>query len=175
MSAMAVSYRYRYAAPSELAAEAGGSHLRLATCGGAEEAPQFFRGKLLYPRRTADLLRGLVAIVQSRFYIPPAMLARKLALADPVVTSSESVLRFEAFSACCSTYARVDLLESSFDGERLGRGTTNVDFNAPLRAALARIRDAETVAFAVGLDAFELSRGGESSGTRSSGRGCCVG
>jgi hypothetical protein len=162
MSALAVSHLYRYAAPSELAAQAGGSRLRLATCGGVEEAPRFFRGKLLYPRRTADLLRGLVAIVQSRFYTPPAMLARILALADPVVTSNETVLRFEAFSACCSTYARVDLLGSSFDGEQLGRGTTNVDFNAPLRAALARIREADSVAFAVGLDAFELSRGGKS-------------
>ena len=162
MTALAINHQYRYHRSSELAAEADGSHLRLATCGGIDEAPQFFRGKLLHPRRTADLLRGLVAIVQSRFYVPPAMRARILALADPVVTSSESVLRFEAFSACCSTYARVDLLEPSFDGERLGRGTTNVDFNAPLRAALARIRDADSVAFAVGVDAFELSRGCES-------------
>ena len=51
------------------------------------------------------------------------------------------VLRFEAFSACCSTYGRVDLLPRAVEGEWLGRGTTNVDFNAPMRAALAKIQD----------------------------------
>src|SRR5260370_7241642 len=129
MSALTVNYCYHYPRPSELAAEEGGLHLRLATCGGVEESPHFFKGKLLYPRRTADLLRGLLSIVQSRFYMPPAMLARILALADPIVTSGEDVLRFEAFSACCSTYARLDLLGASFKGERLARGTTNSDFN----------------------------------------------
>src|SRR5262249_53883907 len=108
--------------------------------------------------RTADLLRGLVQIVQSRFHIPPALLTRILALADPVVTSSEDVLRFEAFSACCSTYARVDLLAEALDGQRQGRGTTNVDFNAAMRAALAQIRDGDRVELAVGADAVELTR-----------------
>src|SRR5262245_36668447 len=158
MSALAIDYSYRYLRPSELAQEDARLRLRLATCGGAEDSPHFFKGKLLFPRRTADLLRSLMVIVQSRFYIPPAMLARILALADPIVTSGDEILRFEAFSACCSTYARVDLLADSFDGERLGRGTTNVDFNAPLRAALARVRDTDEVAVAVGTDAFELTR-----------------
>jgi hypothetical protein len=114
------------------------------------------------PLRAADLLRGLVQVVQSRFYVPPAMLARILALADPVVTCGDEVLRFEAFSACCSTYARVDLLPSAVDGERMGRGTTNVDFNAPMRAALARVRDSDDLGLAIGAGSVELSRGRES-------------
>ncbi len=69
-------------------------------------------------------------------------------------------LRLEAFSACCSTYARVDLLPEAIEGEWHGRGTTNVDFNAPMRAALAKIRDADTVGLSVGTDALELTRGG---------------
>jgi hypothetical protein len=101
----------------------------------------------------------LVEVVQARYFTPPAMLAQILALADPVVTSGGEVLRFEAFSACCSTYGRVDLLPAAVDGEWLGRGTTNVDFNAPMRAALAKIRDAEQVTLSVGSESVELERG----------------
>ena len=162
MPAPALDYSYRYTFASELAASSKGDRLRLATCGGAEEHPYHFQGRLTRPQRTADLLRGLAHIVQSRFHVPPAMLARILLLADPVITSSEDVLRFEAFSACCSTYARVDLLLDALDGQLQGRGTTNVDFNAAMRAALARIRDGDRVELSVGAKAVELSRNTES-------------
>ena len=56
--------------------------------GGATSA--FFPREARTTRRTADLLRGLVEVVQARFFTPPAMLARILALADPVVTSGET-------------------------------------------------------------------------------------
>jgi hypothetical protein len=161
MSGPALDYAYRYASPSAAVPTPGGLGLRLATCGGEDEHPHFFRGRLTSPRRTADLLRGLVEVVQSRFFTPPAMLARILALADPVVTSGGEVLRFEAFSACCSTYGRVDLLPRAVDGEWLGRGTTNVDFNAPMRAALAKVRDSDSVTLSVGSDAVELARGND--------------
>ncbi len=87
--------------------------------------------------------------------------AHILLAADPVVTSSEEVLRFEAFSACCSTYAHVDLLSGAIDGTLQGRGTTNVDFNAAMRAALARIRDADRVELSVGAKMVELAPGDE--------------
>jgi len=161
MSGPALDYTYHYASPSVVVPTQGGLGLRLATYGGEHEHPHFFRGRLTKPRRTSDLLRGLVEVVQSRFYTPPSMLARILALADPVVTSGSEVLRFEAFSACCSTYGRVDLLPRAVDGEWLGRGTTNVDFNAPMRAALAKIRDSDRVTLSVGGDAVELRRGNE--------------
>src|SRR5258707_5484596 len=90
------------------------------------------------------------------------MAAKIFALADPVVTGSGEILRFEAFSACCSTYGRVDLLPESIDGTWHGRGTTNVDFNAPMRAALARVRDSDDVGLAVGSNEVSLSRGSES-------------
>jgi hypothetical protein len=161
MSGPALDYSYRYASSSAAVATPGGLGLRLATCGGEHEHPHFFRGRLKAPQRTAELLRGLVTVVQSRFFTPPAMLARILALADPVVTSGGEVLRFEAFSACSSTYGRLDLLPRAVDGEWLGCGTTNVDFNAPLRAALAKIRDSDSVTLSVGADAVELARGAE--------------
>ncbi len=162
MAGAAVEHTYRYPFASEAVATSAGMDLRLATSGPDESEAEYFRGKLTQPRRAADLLRGLVEVVQSRFYIPPAMLSRILALADPVVTCGDDVLRFEAFSACCGAYARADFLPPALDGERTGRGTTNVDFNAPMRAALARVRDSDDVGLAVGSGAVELSRGGES-------------
>jgi hypothetical protein len=158
----AVQHVYRYAFESRAEAAVGGLDLRLATCGNGGEDRAFFRGSIARPIRAADLLRGVVQVVQSRFYIPPAMLARTLALADPVVTCADEVVRFEAFSACCSTYARADFLPPALDGERIGRGTTNVDFNAPMRAALARVRDSDPLGLTIGADAVALSRAGES-------------
>jgi hypothetical protein len=101
----------------------------------------------------------LIDVVGSRFYLPPSMLARILALADPIVTGGGGLLRFEGFSACCSTYCRVDLLAEAIDGTWLGHGTTNVDFGAAMRAGLARIRDTDRVGLAVGSDLVSLRRG----------------
>jgi hypothetical protein len=162
MAGAALAYDYRYPHASLLEGTPTGANLRLATWSDrGEPHPHFFQGRLRRPGRAADLLRCLVDVVSSRFYLPPAMLARVLALADPVVTGSGDLLRFEAFSACCSTYGRVDLLPEAIDGTWYGRGTTNVDFNAPMRAALARVRDTDEVGLAVGSDEVSLSRGGE--------------
>jgi hypothetical protein len=158
MSAAALDYTYFYPFASELAVTPGGPKLRLATCSGVDQHPYFFKGRFVHPKQAADLLRCLARVVQSRFYMPPAMLAR-IWPADPVVTSGDDALRFEVFTACCSAYARVDFSEPSLDGEQHGRGTTNVDFNPPLRAALARVRDSDRVAVSVGTDRLEFSRG----------------
>jgi hypothetical protein len=158
MPAIALNYTYRYPFPSAFDPKRQAPQLRLATCGGADEHPFFFKGGLTQPRQTAELLCGLVRVVQSRFHLPTAAL---LPLLDPVVTSGGERLRFEGFSGCCSTYVRVDLLPEAFTGEFVGRGTTNVDFNQPMQSALARIRPDQAVAFTVGADGFELSRGHE--------------
>ncbi len=161
--ALAYDYHYRFQSYLEGTPASGGANLRLATCSaGAEPHPYFFEGRLVRPGRAAELLRSLVEVVQSRFHIPAATLARILALADPIVTGSGELLRFEGFSACCSTYGRVDFLPEAIDGTWHGRGTTNVDFNAPMRAALARVRDSDRVGLAVGSDLVNLSRGEES-------------
>jgi hypothetical protein len=165
MAGPALAYDYRYQYPSLLEEGPGsaGANLRLATFSArGEPHPHFFEGRLLRPGRAAELLRTLVEVVQSRFHIPAAMLARILALADPIVTGSGDRLRFEGFSACCSTYGRVDLLPEAIDGTWHGRGTTNVDFNAPMRAALARVRDSDKVGLVVGSDLVSLSRGNDS-------------
>ena len=54
MSGPALAYTYRYSFASELASTPRGDRLRLATCGGAEEHPYFFQGRLTRPQRTAD-------------------------------------------------------------------------------------------------------------------------
>jgi hypothetical protein len=45
-----------------------------------------------------------------RYYVPPAMGARILRAADPVLTAAGGRLRLESFSQCCGVYARADLL-----------------------------------------------------------------
>lgn len=157
----ALAHTYRYLSPSEVAATPGGPALSLATSGGTAPNPYFFEGRLLAPRRTADLLLALHQIVTSRFYIPPAMVYRMLREADPVVTSGGERLRFEVFSSCCSVYGRVDLLPEAIDGEVTGNGTTNVDFNPPMRAALARLRERDRVGLKVGREAVEIEHNEE--------------
>ena len=158
MSAVALDYTYRYEVPSCLMADGSGDRLFLSTTSAPERSPLFFQGALQQPRRAADLLLALSRVVRTRFHIPPAMLARIVAQSDPVVTCSEDRLRFEGFSSCCSAYARVDFLPDALHGTLLGHGTTNVDFNAPMRGALAQIREREAVRLSVGPGEVELSR-----------------
>ena len=160
MSQPAIDHSYRYPHPSRIdpATTSAGSHLVLATSGGAAPNPYFFEGVLTRPRVTAQLLRTLSDVVGARYHLPPAMLERILALADPVVTSGRGMVRFEGFSGCCSAYARVDLAPESYDSTHVAHGTTNVDFNAPMRAALAQVRDSDRVGLSVGQDEVRLAR-----------------
>jgi hypothetical protein len=131
--------------------------LCLATFGGASseqaEHPFFFDGRVLQPHVAAGMLLTLAKVVSTRFWMPhnPAML-------DPVVTSSEEMLRFEGFSSCCGVYARADLGADMFASDIQGRGTTNVDFNTAMRSALAQLRQHDNVRLAVGTDAVHLTR-----------------
>lgn len=154
-----IDYTYRYAFPSG----ADDRGLRLATSGGIAESPHFFEGRLRRPGETGRLLLVLSDVVRTHFFLP------RPPNSDPVVTSSEQMLRLEGFSGCCGVYARVDLPPEAFDRDPhhsphlAGRGTTNVDFNAPMRAALARLRDGEDARLVVGADAVTLERVGHGS------------
>ena len=152
---------YRYLHPSALV-DATKPQLALATSGpmGAEH-PHFFEGQLLQPRLVSELLTAVALVVGKRFFTPANTVAKAIALADPVVTSGGGYLRFEGFSPCCSTYARVDLLPSAYAGDVVGKGTTNVDFNPPMRAALARVSDPRGLGLAIGRDALTLRSGAE--------------
>jgi hypothetical protein len=147
-----VEQSYSYLAPSSLAAEDGRSRLSLSTSGGREEHPRFFSGFLGEARQTAQSLLVVAEVARTRYYEPPAMVRARLEAADPVVTSSLDRLRFESFSACAGVYARVDLEPSLLDGVFAAWGTTNVDFNPPMRAALTGVRQADAMLLDVGHD-----------------------
>lgn len=155
----ALVHVYRYAGASELSL-GDRPALTLVTSGGVAEHPFFFRGYLLEPRTAGAVLRGVARVVGSRFYTPPSMLARILREADPVVTSGGGMLRFEGFSACASAYVRADFGPASYEATHLSPGTTNVDFNAPMRAALAQLRDSDRAALSVGRSSVELDVAG---------------
>ncbi len=151
---------YRYPFPSALDGHGDRRRLRLATSGGPAANPQFFRGRLLLPVVASDLLLTLGDVARSRFHVPPQMLKGILELADPVVTCADDRLRFEAFSACCSVYGRVDLLPEAYHGEILGRGTTNVDLGPEVRAALAGVQERSELGLSVGASAVEIRADG---------------
>ncbi|MBP7867042.1 MAG: SWIM zinc finger family protein [Acidobacteria bacterium] len=150
-------YLYRYNRPSSFSVDRQGPRLVLATCGGTAENHRFFAGRVLAPRLFAELLLTVARTARTRFHIPPAMLEKILALADPVVTSDMGHLRFEAFSGCAGAYVRADFPHSLFDGEHTGKGTTNVDFNPEMRASLATVRDHEPLNLAVGPREVEIA------------------
>ena len=143
---------YRYLAPSTVRETDGRAEVSLATSGGREDNPYFFTGFLGAPRQTAQALLVVAEVARTRYYEPPNMVAARIAAADPVVTSNHDRLRFESFSACAGVYARLDLEPGVLDGRPREWGTTNVDFNPPMRAALARIHDDEAMLMHVGHD-----------------------
>ncbi len=154
----AIAHAYRYLEPSSLSAGVA-PRLTLATSNRTQDHPHFFEGRVLRPQLFAQLLTAVHLIVGSRFFTPANSVARAVMLADPIVTAGGSWLRFEGFSSCGSTYVRADLLPEGYEGEWVGKGTTNVDFNAPMRAALARVRDEAGLALAVGHDRLSLHSG----------------
>lgn len=157
MAATTDEQTYSYVRPSELTFGDGRANLMLATSGGRTAAgpaahPVFFDGFLGHPEQAAAALLAVAKVARTRFYMPPGMVAAVLRAADPVVTSNGDRLRFESFSACCGVYARYDALPGSLDGKVLDTGTTNVDFNSPMRDALARVGGMEPLHLQIGED-----------------------
>ncbi|HEY8584518.1 MAG TPA: SWIM zinc finger family protein [Capillimicrobium sp.] len=151
-----VAYEYPYAS------HLGAGRLALATSGGdAAAEPVFYAGGLRRPALAARLLLAVSDNAARRYYTPPGVLEATLAAADPIVSSDGERLRFESLSACCGVYVRADLMPQALERAPVSRGTTNVDFNAPMRASLARVRDAEAGGLLVGRDGVELARGSE--------------
>ncbi|MEV4804433.1 SWIM zinc finger family protein [Nonomuraea sp. NPDC049421] len=153
----AATQAYTYAAPSSLV----DGHLGLATSGGRALsgpalAPRFFSGVVTQAAPAAAALLGVADVALARYHQPQS---RPGWVRDPVVTCNGDRLRFESFSACGGVYARLDLLGGALDGEVFDRGTTNVDVNAPLREALARIGARDPLHLGVGLDELVVTTG----------------
>jgi len=140
-----IEHTYAYPFASALSVVRGRPRLALATSHAPAAERLFFAGRLLQPDIAAQLLLATSEVALRRYYIPPAMLARILRAADPVVTAADGRLRLESFSQCCGVYARADLLPDMLAAETFGKGTTNVDFNPPMRAALTQVQKGESI------------------------------
>jgi SWIM zinc finger len=141
---------YRYARPSTL----GSDGLTLATSGPDAAPEPYFRGFIERPDMAGSALLCVARVARTRFYVPPNASAR--GLNDPVVTSEPGGLRFESFSACCGVHARFDVTPAGLDAESFTPGTVNVDFNEPMRAALARVSARMPLRMQVGFEAVEV-------------------
>jgi hypothetical protein len=150
MAVPAIEDAPSYEFASRVDVSAGCALVQLAASSAPAAGDAFFDAELVRPAAFARLVLSVVDLSLKRYFMPSTMLERILAQADPVVTSSGGVLRFESLSACCGVYARADFLPAAFRGAPPGLGTTNVDVNAPLRAALAGLRGDAPVRLAVG-------------------------
>jgi hypothetical protein len=155
--AVEVEQVYRYARASTVSPEPGRPEVVLATSGGRtssgpDEHPRLFDGFLEHAEQSATGLLAVADVARTRFYVPPGMLARVLRHADPVITSDGDRLRFESLSPCCGVYARLDVLPDGLDRATAASGTTNVDLNPPVRAALAGVVGGEPLHLEVGED-----------------------
>jgi SWIM zinc finger len=143
---------YQYGGVSQVLQGGGRADVLLATSGGVTEAgpaahPCFFSGLLTNPDVAAAGMLAVAAIARARYYMPAPTLN---VLLDPVVTSNEDTLRFESFSGCCGVHARLDLLPGALVEAPSASGTTNVDFNDPMRAALAGVAAGGAMLLSVG-------------------------
>jgi hypothetical protein len=146
--AMAVEVAYRYPRPSAVTDRG----VALAADG---EPGLYFDGFVERPDQAAVALLCVARVARTRFY-EPATTSARLLFSDPVVTSEPAALRFEAFSVCCGVHARFDALPDGLDARVREPGTVNVDFNPPMRGALARIVAATPLRMRVGFEAVEV-------------------
>ncbi|MCP4960651.1 MAG: SWIM zinc finger family protein [Actinomycetia bacterium] len=126
--------------------------LGLATAGGRKPHPFFFRGFVEHPDQVARGLLAVAEVARTRYFDAGASQRMR----DPVVTSNRSVLRIEAFSACNGVYARLDIDDEGFESELIDWGTTNVDINEPLRAALSGVAAGDPLRLSVGSDELQV-------------------
>jgi hypothetical protein len=147
---MATELVYEYARPSSVDADG----FQLATFAPGQSPTPYFRGFLERPDMSAAALLTVARVARTRFYAPAGSAPRRWT--DPVVTSEPGALRFESFSVCCGVHARFDVLLDGLHPETVTPGTVNVDFNEPMRAALARVVGQAPLRLQVGFDAVEV-------------------
>ncbi len=157
---MSDTITYQYASPSALVKTANSDELFLAKYSEIQkkEAPCFFQGRLADPYTVSRCLLALSNVVQSSFNLSPFEIAK---LKDPIVTAGNEKIRFEGFSHCAGVYARVDILPGGYEGEFPENGTTNVDFNQPMLAALSRVGKKEQVQLSVGKKEVAVETGNQ--------------
>jgi hypothetical protein len=160
MAAPAIEQVYRYVADSEFTVDQGDARLLLQTSGGIAPHPRLFEGWITQGRPAAASLLVLGRVARTRFYTPPAMVARIIAAADPIATADGENVRFEVFSPCNGVYVRLDLGPSALDGAFFAMGTTNVDFGPRMREVLTHVSDGGRVFLSMGPDDLAIATSG---------------
>lgn len=123
--------------------------------------PSFFHGFATEPQAVARGLLSLADITATRYFKYTPTTQR-----DPVLTAHGDRLRAEAFSACNSVYARLDLLASGMDGGEVAHGTTNVDIGMATRRALVSIGRSELLHLDVGRGGLSVAAPGVAAAER---------
>jgi len=145
---------YTYTEPSQYKNESG---LSLAVSLSEQNATTpFFIGSVLSPEILAPLLLANTKIAMSRFYTPPNMIQRLIREADPVITVAPMGLLFESFSQCCGVYSSTFIDSEKLHINSTRPGTTNVDFNAPMRSALAKLRSKDELSLQIGKKGIQV-------------------
>lgn len=157
MAAAGVELVYRYPAESSAISDGDRARLQLQTSGGIAANPRLFDGWVTQARPAAMALLVLGRVARTRFYTPPAMLARIIEAADPIVTADGEQVRFEVFSPCNGVYARLDLTPAALDGAFFAAGTTNVDFGPRMREVLTRIGGRDPMFVSIGTDEVAIA------------------
>ncbi|NNE22430.1 MAG: SWIM zinc finger family protein [Rhizobiales bacterium] len=148
---------YKYPFASRLQNDGARSQLALAASSMPVSESLYFSGSLDRPDVAAGLLLATSEVALQRYYYPPGMVAAMIRAADPVVTAADTRLRFESFSQCCGVYARADMLPDMLRADEFGKGTTNVDFNPPMRAALSKVRSGNSLDLRVTPESVAIS------------------
>lgn len=110
--------------------------LSLQTAGGrvadrTVQHPRFFAGALKAARPCAVGLTVLADLAAADFRRGRDGSVARATSRDPIVTCGGRQLRFEALSACCGGYARLDVLPAALDGDTYAHGTTNGTAHLP--------------------------------------------
>ena len=130
-----------------------GSGLSLAAAETPDAAP-YFRGRVEPGDVIAAGLLVVARAARTRFVLSAA---ERAVLLDPVVTVDGSGLHVESFSGDGGIYARLDVPAESIDADRWVPGTVNVDFNEPMRAALAMVWHSDPLVIEVGRDSVAVA------------------
>ena len=149
----AAEQTYSYLAPSALVSAGGRSELDARDLGRPAAHPHFFTGFLGEPRQTAQALLVVAEVARTRFYEPPGMIAARIAGRRP---GGDEQRRPAAVRVVLGLRRRLRAARPA--SRALSRtaartwGTTNVDFNPPMRAALAGVATRDAMLLHVGHD-----------------------
>ena len=147
---METDFNYQYTYPSSFSLINARKSFSFSHCSEIEEdcnVPSFFYGRIKSAFEVSKCFSALAKTVGSHFAITPGQL---IYLKDPIVSVGNRELRFEAFSACNSVYARVDISSDGIDGEFLHSGCTNIDFNDQTIKAFNAVSQSDKLFLGVG-------------------------